>query len=154
MPTATQEILDKALKDVSALACAGKPDMRAIKEGLLRCIVAADCVEIDNELIISAITTHSRNEILDFSERLCRSNERINLLLAEREVIKGLLLTIHTQASEALADNLEAIPMPEYQATAQVRYFADILRAIGSAAKGIYDSYTGGSVQETDGRIC
>lgn len=157
MATQTQEILNQALKDVSALACSDEPDITAIKAGLLRCIVAADCVDLDNAMIVDALTTHARNEVRDFSDRLARSTGRITHLLQERETIKALLFSIHTNASEALRENIQAIPLPEYEATAQVRYLSDILRAIGVAAKNIYDSYTiadGGTVQESNGQAC
>lgn len=149
--TITQEILDKALRDISALACSGTPDIKEIKAGLLKCIVAADCVALDNELILKALTDHARAEVSDFSNRLAASNERVNALLDERERIKALLFSIHTNASEALRDNIETMPLPEYRATGQVRYLCEILRAIGTAAKGVYDSYAAEAyIQETD----
>lgn len=155
MPTVTQEILDKALKDVAALACADKPNLRAIKAGLLRCIVAADCVEIDNELIVRMLTERSNAEVRDFSERLTRSNERVHLLLQERGSVTRLLFTIHTQAEQALSANLDAMSVKEYNAAQYVSHFADVLRGIGAGAKALYDSYNpDAGVQETSGRIC
>jgi hypothetical protein len=123
MQTLTNEILDKALKDMAALLSAPTPNMQSLKDCLIRCIVAADCVELDVATVLT------------------QAEARVEALERQRESFIAFLRTVDLAASSVLAEYVGAIPQPDYNETYHTRNLAATLREVGGGAKGIVETY-------------
>lgn len=125
--------LDQSLKGLAALLCtATPPDATAIREEVLRAIVAANLVELERETMVEAV------------ESLAESNDRafarIEIMGLQRGSLMGLIKALSDIAEEAVATYSVNAHLPHMK-DALSRYLLERTVEIGTRSREVYETY-------------